>query len=165
MPRKDPEERRKYQRDYIRRTWQRHLEHSKEAMRRWRANNPDRRLARDRAYRVRHPDQQNIYQRRWIRDHPEVRKAKAHVRRAREAGAVGRFTTAEWRALVASFDSKCAYCGVAAPLEADHRTPLSRAGSNSIDNILPACSPCNRKKRTMTEVEFRRFVNKDRGAA
>ena len=165
MPYSDPEQRRVYQRAYIKRTWLRHLEHSKEAMRRWRANNPERRLARDRAYRVRHPDQQNSYQRQWIREHPEVRKAKAQMRRAREAGAPGRFTTAEWRALVVRFDSKCAYCGAASRLEADHRVPISRGGSNSIDNILPACGPCNRKKRTLTEAAFRRLLKDDRGAA
>jgi len=47
VPHSDPEKRRAYQRDYIKRTWLRHLEHSKEAMRRWRANNPEARLARD----------------------------------------------------------------------------------------------------------------------
>jgi 5-methylcytosine-specific restriction endonuclease McrA len=165
VPYSDPEKRRAYQRGYIKRTWLKHLEHSKEAMRRWRANNPEKRLARDRAYRIRHPDQQIIYQRQWIRNHPDVRKAKAQVRRAREIGALGRFTAAEWRSLTARYDAKCAYCGADAPLEADHRTPLSRGGANSIDNILPACGPCNRKKRTMTEAEFRRSIEGDLGAA
>jgi 5-methylcytosine-specific restriction endonuclease McrA len=134
-------------------------------MARWRLNRPDARLIRDRAYRLRHPDQQNAYQRRWIRDHPEVRRAKNQLRRAREVGAGGRFTAAEWQSLVARSESQCAYCGAVAPLEADHRIPLSRGGSNSIDNILPACGPCNRKKRNLTEAEFRRLIDKDRGAA
>src|ERR1700687_3226477 len=126
MPNTDPDKRRAYQREYIRRNYERHLELSREAMRRLRANNPAARLARDRAYRVRHPEQQNTYQRMWIRLHPEVRKAKNQLRRAREAGAIGRFSTKEWRELAERYDKKCAYCGGGGPLQADHRIPLSR---------------------------------------
>jgi len=155
VPRTDPDERRAYQREYIKRTWQRHLEHSKEAMRRWRANNPAARLARDRAYRERHPEQQNAYLETYRRAHPEIRKVVDAARRARKALAGGRFTAQEWRDLVAQWESRCAYCGIRAPLEADHRTPLARGGANSIANILPACGPCNRKKGNRTEEEFR----------
>ena len=162
MPRKDPEQRKAYQREYIKRTADRHREHSREAMSRWRANNPNARLARDRAYRVRHPDQQNEYQRTWIRSHPDVRKAKNQLRHAREVGAVGRFSTKEWRELALRYESRCAYCGACGPLQADHRVPLSRGGSNSIDNILPACGQCNRKKRDRSEAEFRARLASER---
>ncbi|MEK6226560.1 MAG: HNH endonuclease signature motif containing protein [Chloroflexota bacterium] len=62
---------------------------------------------------------------------------------------------AEWRALVELCDGCCAYCGERAPLEIDHRVPLARGGTDSIDNILPACGPCNRRKHAMSEEEFR----------
>lgn len=155
MPRKDPEERRKYQRDYIKRTAERHRQHSKEAMARWRANNPERRLARDRAYKDRHPEQQKIYLKRYRKAHPEIAKVIDANRRARKLASGGRFTATEWRALVALHQSRCAYCGVVAPLQADHRTPLCRGGGNSIDDILPACARCNQRKGTRTEEEFR----------
>ena len=155
MPFKNPERRREYQREWVKRNNEKHREQSRQGMARWRLRRPDARLARDRAYRRRHPDQQNAYQRRWIRAHPEVRKAAHQLRRAREVGAGGRFIAKEWRSLVLRYESRCAYCGTVAPLEADHRTPLSRGGSNSVDNILPACGPCNRKKRNRTEEEFK----------
>jgi 5-methylcytosine-specific restriction endonuclease McrA len=155
MPRKDPEERRAYQREYIKRTAERHRQHSKEAMARWRVNNPEKRLARERAYKKRHPDQHSIYLKQYRKAHPEIAKVIEARRRARKVAAGGRFTAKELRALIAKYEGRCAYCGVIAPLEADHRTPLSRGGSNSIDNILPACGPCNRKKGGRTEEEFR----------
>lgn len=37
----------------------------------------------------------------------------------------------------------------------DHLTPLSRGGSDTIDNIVPACIECNQRKGDLTEKEFR----------
>ncbi len=49
----------------------------------------------------------------------------------------------------------CFYCGRAdAPLTEDHAVPLSRGGSDDIDNILPACKPCNSAKSAKTADEF-----------
>lgn len=77
-------------------------------------------------------------------------------RRARLAGSDGSFTLADWKSLLAAFDYCCAYCGRSdVALEADHRTPLARGGSNNIANILPACRSCNGRKATKTEAEFR----------
>lgn len=38
----------------------------------------------------------------------------------------------------------------------DHLTPVSRGGSDCIDNIVPACFRCNRMKGDMDEREFRK---------
>ena len=82
-----------------------------------------------------------------------INRAKRHTRRA---ASVGRLTSDEWLDLVAKYDGRCAYCGTMPDvLHADHRTPLSRGGTNTIDNILPACGPCNAHKYTKTEAEFR----------
>lgn len=37
--------------------------------------------------------------------------------------------------------------------------PLCRGGSNATENILPACPPCNTRKHTLTEDEFRALNN------
>ncbi len=79
-------------------------------------------------------------------------------RRAREAHATGSLSATEWLDLVASYRARCAYCGSVAPLEMDHRIPLVRGGTNAIDNILPACGRCNRRKHTRTEDEFRAWL-------
>lgn len=77
------------------------------------------------------------------------------ARRARLRAAAGRFTPSEWLALVDEWSGLCAYCGMARPLTADHRIPLSRGGTNDIGNILPACRPCNASKGRLTEGEYR----------
>ena len=43
----------------------------------------------------------------------------------------------------------CQYCGATPPdavLEVDHIQPVSKGGTNSIDNLLTACFSCNRGK-------------------
>jgi 5-methylcytosine-specific restriction endonuclease McrA len=87
--------------------------------------------------------------------YPEQRRAIGLRRRAREMGAAGNFTSAEWLELLTEYGHRCGYCGSDGPLQADHRVPLSRGGTHYIVNILPACGPCNQRKHTLTESEFR----------
>ena len=44
----------------------------------------------------------------------------------------------------------CQYCGRSGvELEADHIVPISKGGSNDIDNLITACKACNRGKLDM----------------
>lgn len=52
----------------------------------------------------------------------------------------------------------CAYCGdVLVPLQVEHFVPLSRGGTNEIDNLRAACVSCNSQKRAMLFHEWRLF--------
>jgi 5-methylcytosine-specific restriction endonuclease McrA len=88
-------------------------------------------------------------------------RARPTNKRSRAAGGQS-FTAAEWLALLAHHGGACAYCGSKLMMEIDHRTPLGRGGSNLIENILPACRRCNRRKHLMTEEEFRAFLQHER---
>ena len=126
-------------------------------MRRWRERHPDQHRAEGRERYARDPErkkaQVNASPRRAV-----VRWAMHLRRRARAALAGGSFSHAEWTALIAEQGGHCAYCGVRAPLEADHRVPLARGGANDIGNIIGACARCNRRKHTRTEAEFRALL-------
>lgn len=150
VPFSDPEKRRAYGREWMRRN----PDKARAAMRRWRQQHPEEHRAENRAYYARDPDRR----RRQIEASPNrraVRKASDARRRSRKLQAGGAYSYVEWLLLVASHGGRCAYCRCIAMLHADHRIPLARGGSNSIDNILPACAPCNFRKGTMSEAEFR----------
>ncbi|HKC91637.1 MAG TPA: HNH endonuclease [Candidatus Limnocylindria bacterium] len=104
------------------------------------------------------------YLKEWRRGNPE--KSHAYVRasniKRRSAAGGQSFSSAEWLALLGRHQGSCAYCGSKTLIEIDHRIPLARGGSNLISNILPACRRCNRRKRTMTEEEFREFLQRER---
>ena len=49
----------------------------------------------------------------------------------------------------------CAYCGERGGiLEVDHITPISKGGSNDLENLTTACRRCNRQKKDMTTEEY-----------
>ena len=76
-------------------------------------------------------------------------------RGAREHDAGGFFTWSEFMRIARKFNYCCAYCGEKPDrLDPDHVVPLSRGGSNSTTNLLPACSMCNSSKCAMTLAEW-----------
>jgi 5-methylcytosine-specific restriction endonuclease McrA len=151
MPYLDPEKRHAYGREWMKRN----PEKAREAMRRWRARHPnEHKRARD-GYDAAHPESANARRKRYRQRHPEVRRVIDQLRRARVAGAGGKYTAREWADLVLSYQGKCAYDGASGPLQPDHRVPLALGGFNEIENILPACGRCNRRKHLMSEADFR----------
>lgn len=95
-------------------------------------------LAKDRAYRLANLD----HVRGLGREH-------AARRRAAKLGAVGTHTRVEFIALAEAYGWRCVYCDVGLTKQSateDHVIALARGGSDGIENIVPACLACNRKK-------------------
>ena len=128
-------------------------------MRRWRAAHRELSRQRNREYKralyARDPEAQKARIAAYYAKHPDLLRAKDHRYRARRREAEGHFTGAEWVELVTHYQYVCGYCGGPGPLQADHRVPLCRGGTNYIENIIPACARCNQRKGSETEAEFR----------
>ena len=105
----------------------------------WRKNNPKK-----------HKEQTEASVVRWRKKFPEKHKAHNHLYRARLFGSAGKFTAEEWEALCVKFHNLCLRCLKPNKLTPDHVIPLSRGGSNRIQNIQPLCGPCNSRKGVKT---------------
>lgn len=59
-------------------------------------------------------------------------------------------TSGEWELLKTQYGFMCAACGKSKNLTKDHIIPISKGGTDKIENIQPLCQSCNSKKHTIT---------------
>ena len=103
-----------------------------------------------RVYRAAHADAIQATIRAWRVKNPEKSQTYKANRRARElAVPINDLTPTQWQAIKEAFGHRCAYCGRKMKrLTMDHITPLSKGGSHTLSNVVPACQSCNSKKHT-----------------
>jgi 5-methylcytosine-specific restriction endonuclease McrA len=112
------------------------------ALARWRAKHSERLREASKAYYYRNRARMNAARAEYERRHPEK------SRRVRKLNApVSDLTHVQWLEIKRRFRGRCAYCGASnLPLTQDHVIPLSRGGSHTASNVVPACRPCNTAK-------------------
>lgn len=80
---------------------------------------------------------------------PHKVREQINRRRALKEAAPGDVTIEQFWSRCERLGWRCVYCGDPLPKSnatMDHVVPLSRGGSNGIENIVPACRPCNASK-------------------
>ncbi len=81
----------------------------------------------------------------WRERHPD--KALNIIHRRRCIVESGDVPAAEWAATLALYGHRCAYCRKGeVKLTIDHVLPLSKGGTHTPDNVVPACGSCNSAK-------------------
>lgn len=90
----------------------------------------------------------------------EKMKQKVKNRRAVKRGASddGNISPQQWLDLKTFYHHKCLCCGKREPgitLTQDHVLPLSKGGSNNLNNIQPLCKSCNSTKHTQN-IDYRK---------
>lgn len=91
------------------------------------------------------------YRKQWWANNKDRKTIYNNRRRSLKINAEGSHTVEEWQELKAYYKWTCLCCGQKEPdiiLTEDHIIPLSRGGSNSIENIQPLCKICNSIKQT-----------------
>jgi hypothetical protein len=103
-----------------------------------------------------HPDKRKLVVARYEASNPELKQARKARYRGRLLNAEGAFTHEEWEARKVQFGNRCAYCGRKTKrLTPDHYIPLSKGGTNFIDNIIPSCERYNRHKWNIDPSTFK----------
>lgn len=113
----------------------------------WLAAHPEHVKARSAAYHVANRERRSAQIAEWQRTHRVEKNAAGHRRRARSRALPHTLTVEQWKAIVAAYKGRCAYCGVKTErLTQDHVIPVVKGGGYTADNIVPACLTCNDKK-------------------
>ena len=129
--------------------YRRNAEVFKERSRQYDRAHREQRRASSKAWVEANGDRLRAYHREYRRLNPERVRAneRNYDHRKRANTPVSDVTAERWAERVYEFGGRCAYCMAAAPLEMEHITPVSKGGSHTMDNLVPACLPCNRSKK------------------
>ena len=97
----------------------------------------------------------NFTHKKWLKENKERVAFLNERRRAMKRNAEGSHTFGEWELLKRQYGYKCPLCGKQEPeikLTQDHIIPLSKGGSDYIENIQPLCGSCNSRKKDKIKV-------------
>lgn len=160
----DPERHKKYAIEY----YQRNRDECNEKSKEWKKRNPEQVKILKKRYYWRNREQilegrkskREYYRdlrRQWREKNRIHVRVKNRNRYALKMGAYGSHTAQEFEELCKSYNWECTYCRTKMNIMTvteDHVIPLSRGGSNLIENIVPACMSCNISKSNKNLLDF-----------
>lgn len=127
---------------------------------RWQASNPEKRRVIMTRWRAENRNKARAATADWQRRNPDRVRYYVRKRRAIKNGADGHCTPEQIESLKKKTKGICWACGHKRRLTIDHIVPLSKGGSNSINNIQFLCKPCNSAKRDKDPEDFARSLGR-----
>ncbi len=153
----NPEQKREQYRKYR----QEHIKEKREKDRKYKEAHRTELAGQSKQYYVEHREERLTYLKQYYQTERGIvaKRAGSHNRRARKKKAPGSHTTEQLYQQFMKQDGKCFYCQVELQhsrnsWNADHVIPLSRGGSNGIENLVIACPSCNRRKHAKLPHEW-----------
>jgi 5-methylcytosine-specific restriction endonuclease McrA len=122
-----------------------HREKSRQLQKDWRERNPE--------YHKTYYSKNKQYWTEWREKNRDSRNASNHKRRTNKLASKDTHTAEDRLLLFEKYNGLCIYCGNEAKT-IDHLIPLSRGGSNGVENLAPACLSCNSSKGAKTYEEY-----------
>ena len=112
--------------------------------REWHEKNKDKANARRKQWNLDNYEKAKLKDKNYAKNNPEILRNKANLRRARVlSNGIYEINKKELKKLYAQ---NCFYCESNEKIQLDHVIPISKGGSHSIGNIVPACRKCNLEK-------------------
>ena len=136
-----------------------HPEWSKETLRKWHVENRDRRYQAVKERLATDPE--------FVEYRKEVQARSERERRARKINSTTeKITKKDYEKLLVKYNNQCWICEVElTTVFWDHVQPLAKGGAHTVDNLRPACNPCNVRKNAtwpFTEDMKNRIANEVR---
>lgn len=112
------------------------------------ANNKEIELARNKAWSDQNREHHRAINRQWSKTNPVAARALVARRRARLHDVGGHYNKDDVSALMETQSGLCVICqaDIRLSFHVDHKTPISKGGSNWPSNLQLLCPLCNRKK-------------------
>lgn len=144
-------------------------EYKNQKSREWVENNPEKRKEISKKSDAKHRDKRILYHKDHYRKNVDKYKEWAKKQTTEQRRAIKQRYLAKLKAnKIGSYSRevifkrdnyKCVYCGDGAT-EIDHKTPISRGGSDSKRNVVACCKSCNKEKHTKTVKEYFKYREK-----
>jgi 5-methylcytosine-specific restriction endonuclease McrA len=153
--------------------WKKQNDGRKEQLKKWGAENRERKAAIMRAWRKANPERNRENNKRskahcyaksklttiaWRRRNPDLVRIHYATKRAKRRKAEGKYTRRDELMLLERQRGRCANCGVACAkrYHIDHVIPLAKGGSNWPSNLQILCPTCNSRKSAKDPIEWAR---------
>jgi 5-methylcytosine-specific restriction endonuclease McrA len=97
----------------------------------------------------------------YQKDNPNIIMEKSRRRRIVKLNAIGSFTEIEFLEKLKEYNYKCYWCGKKMnkkEITRDHYIPLTKGGTDYIDNIVPCCCSCNCIKKDRMPDEYLKII-------
>lgn len=113
-------------------------------------------------WRRENPAKADAIKKRWRKNNPEKSRNYNHQRRVKLLGSTGSHTEEDIRQLFFKQRGKCKWCKckIFNKYHVDHKTPLSRGGSDFPRNLQLLCKKCNQSKSAKTMREWISYLKK-----
>lgn len=120
---------------------------------RWRKEHPENVKRYKQNYYLANREKELEKDKQWRIDNPKkwriCHRASTRAYKIRKKNASGSLKKHDWAILLEIYNWTCPMCWKKEPeihLSVDHKIPLSKGGTNYLDNIQPLCLNCNAKK-------------------
>lgn len=139
-----------------------HREEAKARSKKWAEEHKEQKRITNKLYHVNNRTKINAMMKAYRQKHPDKARLKGRMdaarRRAKKLAAGGSHTKTELMDKYKEQQGLCFYChkDVGSRFDADHVIPLSKGGTDFIQNIVIACPSCNRSKSDKTIEEWER---------